>query len=100
MGFYRIPLQRDLAGHVAVGVLVVVALRIDVGPDRFDRTDGVRGFRNSHIANEMESSQHLGAKRFGKNRSSGPLIDVTVGGSGYHQYIAKRARRLEVPHVT
>ena len=42
---YRVALERDLAGDVAVRILIVLALDVDRRPDALDGADGVGAHR-------------------------------------------------------
>src|SRR5580704_11994106 len=100
IGLDRIAFKRNLAGDVALRVLVVLALDVDRGSDTLDGTYRISGVVDGNPINIFKRGQHLGAQLGVKHRASGTFVDETVGGDGDDQHVAELASGLEMTHVT
>ena len=100
VGLDRVALERNLAGDVALRVLVVLALDVDRRSDALDGAHRVGGVVDGDPIDIFKRGQHLGAQFGVKHRASGTLVDETVGGDGDDQHVAELASGLEMTHVT
>ena len=100
IGLDRIAFKRDLAGDVALRVLVVLALDVDRGSDALDGAYRIGGVVDGDPIDIFERGQHLGAQFGVEHRTAGTLVDETVGGDSDDQHVAELASGLEMTHVT
>ena len=94
-----LALHADLAGDVAFGVLIVLALDIDVRAQAVDGADGVRRIVDRHPADVLEGGEHLRSQRLGEHRPSRPLVHEAIGGQRDDEHVAETPRRLEMAHM-
>ena len=95
----RLALKRDLAGDVALRILIVLTLDVDARPDKLDRADGVGRIIDGDPIDIFERRQHLGAQLGVEHRPAGPLVDEAVGSHGHDQHVAELAGGFEMAHV-
>ena len=99
IGLDRIAFERNLAGDVALRVLVVLALDVDRGPDALDGAHRIGGVVDGDPIDIFERGQHLGAQFGVEHRAAGTLVDETVGGDGDDQHVAELAGGFEMADV-
>src|SRR5579862_8558937 len=94
-----IALERNLAGYVALRILIVLAFDVDRRPDALDGAHCISRVIDGDPINIFERSQHFGAQFRIEHRAAGTLVDETVGGDGDDQHVAELTGGFEMAHV-
>ena len=95
----RVTLERDLAGNVALRILVILTLDINRWADALDSADGVGGIVDRHPIDIFERRKHLGPQLAIEHRPSRPLVDEAICSDRNDEHVAKFAGGLQVTNM-
>jgi hypothetical protein len=91
---------QDLARHVGGRIRVVLALRVNVGPDQADRLHRGGILVEADAVDVLQRGQRLRPQPLVEDRPPGPLVHEAVGGNGHDEVIPEGPGLLEVQDVT